>query len=89
MVLTTLPTMVLRTKYVSFSIKPPTNAEYVDCGSDYPTMDSNFNCLIQSSTRDFVYETLNASLRITAPSCRFPSDVTFTVLPVKTSTALL
>ena len=52
-------------------------------------MDRNLNCLIQSSTRDFVYETLHASLPITAPRCRFPSNVTFTLLPMKTSTALL
>ena len=76
-------------KIGKFPLKPPTKAEYADCGSDSAIMDSNFNCLIQSSTRDFVYETLNALLPITAPRCRFPFDVTFTLLPMKTSTALL
>ena len=49
---------------------------------------SILNCLIKSSKKDFAYETLNASLPITGPKCRFPSDVTFTLLPMKTSTAL-
>ena len=42
-------------------------AEYADFGSDSTIMGSisNFICLIQSSTRDFVYETLNASLPTT------------------------
>ena len=53
-------------------------AEYADYGSDPAIMGSNFNCLFQSSTRDFPYETLNSSLPIKAPRCQFPSGVTFT-----------
>ena len=49
---------------VSFPLKPPTKTEYADCGPDSTVMDSNFNCLIQSSTRDFAYETLNASYQL-------------------------
>ena len=49
-----------------FSLKPATKVEYADCGSHSAIMDSNFSCLIQSSTRDFTYETLNASLPVTA-----------------------
>ena len=80
---------IVRIKQVSFPLKPPTKAEYADCGSDSAIMESNFNCLIQSSTRDFAYETLNTSLPITATRCPFPSHVTFTLLPMKTLTALL
>ena len=57
----------VRKKIVSFSLKPPTKAEYADCGSDSTIMDSNFNWLIQSSSSDFPNETLNASLPITEP----------------------
>ena len=78
---------MVRIKQVSLPLKPPTKAEYADSA----IMDSNLiqSYLIQSSTRDSACETLNASLPITAPMCRFPSDVTFTLLPMKTSTALL
>ena len=83
---------IVRIKYfhqISVALKPLTKAEYPDCGSDSAIMDSNFNCLIQLSTRDFAYETLNASLLMRAPRCHFPCDVTFSLLPMKTSTALL
>ena len=71
-------------KYVSFPLKLSTKAEYQDCGSDSPIMGKNFNFLIQSCAKDFASEILNALLSITAPKCCFPSNVTFTLLLMKT-----
>ena len=63
---------IVRIKYVSFPLKPPTNAAYADCGSDSAIFDHSLSCIIHSSTKDCEYDFLNDLLPITAPRCLLP-----------------